>query len=212
MQARASDSGCVSDGRPPTAVAFRRAPGQFGTDTTRPAADRGQTTVDFGIGMSLFLVALLGVLLFVSGTMQPFTKGSQEDLGLADRVATGLSEGMLGDPARPHVLNATCTVAFFDDDSPDHCRHSGTNLTERVGVKPWQLLNVTVQADLTSSPGDETLCWDVARERVVALGSTDCSIPLSAGPRPLQRSGDVVTARRVVTINGTDATLRVEVW
>lgn len=162
--------------------------------------------------MSLFLVSLIAILLFVTGTMAPFTGSGQEHIGVADRVASSLTEGQLGDPARPHVLNSTCTVAFFEDTSPDYCNYSGASLTERVGVVQWQLLNVTVQADLTAGPGDETACWDATDESVVALGSTDCDVALSAGPRPVQSSGNTVTARRVVTIDGRDAILRVEVW
>lgn len=186
----------------------RRRPGPGGS----AGADRGQSTLDFALGASLFLLALIGVLVFVSGTMQPFNEGSRENIGVADRVADSLSEGLLAEPRTPHVLNATCTVAFFDDNSPSHCRHSGTNVTERVGVKHWKLVNVTMQADVEGGPDEETLCWDGTDERVVEQASTDCDTVFTAGPNPPGSASDTVTARRVVTINGTDTTMRVEVW
>jgi len=180
-----------------------------GRDRSR---ERGQTTLDFALGASLFLLALIGVLVFVSGTMEPFTQGSQEDIGVADRVADSLAEGLLVDPAEPHVLDATCTVEFFADNSPSDCRHSGSNLTERVGVKNWQLVNVSMQTDLTGGPDEEIVCWDNTDDRVVDRGAAACDRQFTIGPTPPPRVGDTVTARRVVTINGTDTTMRVEVW
>ena len=174
------------------------------------SAERGQSTLDFGLGASLFLLALIGVLVFVSGTMQPFNEGSRENIGVADRVADSLSEGLLAEEATPHILNATCTVEFFDDNSPNHCRHSGTNLTERVGVKHWKLVNVTMQADVTGGPDEETLCWSGSDTLVEQTAG--CGTVLTAGPETPGSAADTVTARRVVTINGTDTTMRVEVW
>jgi hypothetical protein len=175
------------------------------------SADRGQSTLDFGLGASLFLLALIGVLVFVSGTMQPFNEGSRENIGVADRVADSLSEGLLAEEATPHVLNATCTVEFFDDNSPSYCRHSGTNLTERVGVKHWKLVNVTMQANVTGGPEEETLCWSNS-DTLVKQADSDCDTVFTAGPQTPGSAADAVTARRVVTINGTDTTMRVEVW
>jgi len=174
--------------------------------------ERGQTTLDFALGASLLLLTLIGVLIFISGTMEPFTEGSQEDIGVADRVADSLAEGLLADPAEPHVLNTGCTVEFFADNSPSHCRHSGSNLTERVGVKHWQLVNVTMQANVTGGAAEEILCWDDTDERVVHRGASGCNRQFTVGSTPPVSVGDTVTARRVVTINGTDATMRVEVW
>lgn len=191
----------------------RRGPGASPARRTT-ATERGQTTLDFALGASLFLLALLGVLIFISGTIEPFAEGSQEDIGVADRVADGLAEGLLAEPASPHVLNETCTVAFFEDTSPDYCRHDGANLTDRVGVKHWQYVNVTMQTNLTTDPGEETVCWDQATEGIVARSkcNTGGDVVFTAGPTPPESASDTVTARRVVSINGTDTTMRVEVW
>lgn len=205
-------SDASGDGPPRRHRGVSERSGDGGPFRRRGRAGRGQTTLDFALGASLFLLALIGVLVFVSGTMEPFTEGSQEDIGVADRVADSLAEGLLVDPARPHVLDTTCTVEFFADNSPNDCRHSGSNLTERVGVKYWQLINVSMQADLTGGPDEEILCWDGTDERVVARSVASCDRQFTVGPTPPPRVGDTVTARRVVQINGTDATMRVEVW
>jgi len=192
-------------GRATRAPRAGRRPGPGGS------ADRGQSTLDFALGASLFLLALIGVLVFVSGTMQPFNEGSRENIGVADRVADSLSEGLLAEQGTPHVLNATCTVEFFDDNSPSHCRHSGTNLTERVGIKHWKLVNVTMQANMTGGPEEETLCWS-SSDSLVEQAAGTCNTVFTAGTRTPGSASDTVTARRVVTINGTDTTMRVEVW
>jgi hypothetical protein len=218
MKSSVSDSECRRECEPRGAPSPHR--GTNAGDDGRPERrfggdrriERGQTTLDFALGASLFLLALIGVLVFVSGTMEPFTQGSQEDIGVADRVADSLAEGLLVEPDEPHILDETCTVEFFAGTSPSDCRHSGSSLTERVGVKNWQLVNVTMQTDLTGGPDEEIVCWDGTDDRVVTRSAPGCSQQLTVGPTPPPRVGDTVTARRVVTINGTDATMRVEVW
>lgn len=200
-----------SDHTPDRARESHAAPPAVGRSAGSARPGRGQSTLDFALGASLFLLALIGVLVFVSGTMEPFAEGSQEDIGAADRVADSLAEGLLADPARPHVLNATCTVAFFEDTSPNHCRFSGDNLTARTGVKNWKQVNVTMQANLTGDAAEETLCWDTTGG-VVPRSESACDRVFTAGSMPPVNAGDTVTARRVVWINGTDATMRVEVW
>lgn len=176
--------------------------------------DRGQTTLDFTIGMTVFLIVLIAVLMFIPGTLSPFTQGSQDDIVSVNRIADGLSEGLLGDPATPHVLNTTCTVAFFDDRDESYCRYSGSSLNERVGLVPRHRVNVTVQTNLTTDPGEELVCWDAANDELVASSDPACDASDTAftiGESP-EYATDTVTARRVVTIDGNDTTMIVEVW
>ena len=78
----------------------------------RPSGERAQTTIDFAIGIGLFLLVVAFVVAFVPTIFTPFqsTQGPQT----ADRIATSLSTDRLGDPSNPYVLNATCTDGFFD--------------------------------------------------------------------------------------------------
>jgi hypothetical protein len=175
-------------------------------------SDRGQTVLDFTIGMSLFLLVLLFVLLFLPGVLSPFTSGSQVEIGLTNRIADSLSEGLLGDPATPHVLNTTCTVAFFDDNSPGYCRHSGSNLTSRLGLKSYQQTNITMKANITGDDARERLCWDDSNDQLVWIGHSNCTTPLMIGPTPPADFDTAMTASRTVRLEGTETTMTVEVW
>lgn len=93
-------------------------------------ADRGQTTLDFAIGISVFLITVAFVLAFIPGMLQPFTGGLEEETVAVNRVADSLSQGMLGDPAEPNTLDRECTVIFFenqDDSSLDSGGDDGEN-------------------------------------------------------------------------------------
>jgi hypothetical protein len=173
---------------------------------------RGQTTLDFAVGVSVFLLALLAVLLFIPGTIDPFTEGGQDNIVSANRVASSLSEGLLGDPATPHVLNATCTDAFFEDTAPSYCLFAGASLTERVGLSSSTGVNVTIRSNLsTDADGADLLCWTgsaLAEQDNCGAGDTVFRI----GDSPPEDFGTTVSARRIVDIEGTDATLLVEVW
>jgi len=184
----------------------------------RPRADRGQTTFDFTVGVSIFLLVVVSIFVFVPGTLEPFSEGGQEDIVTTNRVADSLSEGLLGDPGQPHVLNTTCTVEFFRGNSPGYCRYDGNNLTERIGVENRAFVNVSLRSNTTGSDGTDVLCWDEddgPTPRFVERDDGTCDggeVVTAVGPTPPRGSGTAVTARRIVQINGTDATLLVEVW
>jgi hypothetical protein len=76
--------------------------------------DRGQTTLDFAVGVSIFLLTAIFVLTFVPGMLEPFEQSTQEEIAAADRIATDLVEGTLASPDNPHVLDRECTVIFFE--------------------------------------------------------------------------------------------------
>lgn len=83
--------------------------------------DRGQTTLDFAFGVSVFLLTAIFVLTFVPGMLEPFEEGTQEEISAADRIATDLVEEELASPDRPHLLDRECTAIFFEsrDDGND---------------------------------------------------------------------------------------------
>jgi len=180
--------------------------------------DRGQTTLDFAIGTSLFLLVFASIFIFVVGTLQPFAQGNQDEIVSANRVADSLSEGLLGDPATPHVLNVSCTQAFFEgvnggppSNPPEICGYQGGELSERLGIKDQQFAAVTVRGDLSNDgDGTDILCLDSSNE--LAEHDNCSGTELQIGASPPQQSGTVVKARRVVQINETDAILTVEVW
>jgi hypothetical protein len=184
---------------------------------------RGQTTLDFATGMSVFLIILIAVLLFIPGSLEPFTGGNQDDIVTSNRIGDHLSEGLLGDPSNPHVLNTSCTIAFFENRSGG-CRFSEGPLQERIGVADWQLVNVTLQGNLSSDGGrEDVLCWDDNGGNPGQLAETgntgSCDTTFAVGSTPSSSGEATVTARRVVSINRSagsdekvDVALVVEVW
>lgn len=196
---------------------------------------RAQTTLDFAIGVSVFLLAVMFVLAFAPGMLDPFTGRVAEQRVASNRIADSLSNGMLGHPGDPSVLNVSCTVAFFDpvntddtttnDDWVGGCRYEQTNdLTARVGAEGRPNgtgfdLRVRILGEDADGDGDlDVLCWDADQPAVVTESHADCDsgdTVLTVGATPPTATGSVVVARRGVYLphgTGTDATLVVEVW
>ena len=184
---------------------------------------RGQTTLDFAVGMSTFLLVFAFVLTFIPGMIQPFSASDQEATVVADRVADQLSQGLLGDPGTPYVLNGTCTADFFDDAA--ECSFSGNNVSERVGLsrygegKPYRSqINVSVEGNLSDSDGSAVLCRDDTNETIVERDNGSCDegdpadVVLQDGATLPENRSSVVVARRAVSIDSRDATLLVRVW
>ncbi|WP_434530968.1 DUF7287 family protein [Haloarcula sp. NS06] len=176
---------------------------------------RGQTTLDFAIGMSLFLSVLIFIFLFIPGLLSPFSAAVQEETVTTDRVADGLTMGMLGSPQQPYVLDEHCTREFFAGNTPPSgCGYnSGGSTEERVGLDPaLENVNVTVRGNATATAAaDETLCWDGANRELVAA-SGGCGTILTTGGNPPTNNDASVTALRVVSLNGQDVTVRVVMW
>ena len=191
--------------------------------------NRAQTPLDFAIAMGIFLLAVTFVFTFIPSLTAPFVDGDQDKSVTADRVASHLAEGALGDPAEPFVINDTCAEVFFDGSNtiPSHCGYSGSNLGERVGVDTDRLqVNVTVEQIDPDATGDDrfrTVCTDTNGGAVIheEVSGTSCGgAEFMIGDEPTN-SSSVVIARRIVTIpdcqfgsdvRSCDVTLRVEVW
>ena len=187
--------------------------------------DRAQTPLDFAIAMGIFLLAVTFVFTFIPSLTAPFVEGNQDKSVTADRVASHLAEGGLGDPAEPFVVNDSCAESFFDGTTaPSHCGFSGDDLGERVGVDTDRLqVNVTVEQIDPDATGDDrfrTVCVDKDDDVSHADNGTapDCDEKFVVG-ETADADDSVVVARRIVTIPGCtfdtkscDVTLRVEVW
>lgn len=163
--------------------------------------ERGQTVLDYAMGVGLFFVALVFVFGIVPGMFDPFTVGS--DTGVGDRVASSLSVDQLGDPAEPYVLNEECTWEFFDqmqtgDDAPASCRFDTTvdGPAAMYGLDSSTSLNVTI-TDFDDTP--------------VVLSGAGGDRTLRAG-EPLPTTSSITTARRNVHLAGRTYRLEVNVW
>jgi len=167
--------------------------GRTAADARRPD-ERGQTLIDYAIGVGLFLLAVAFVFSYVPGMLDPFT-AEQENVQLADRAATQLSEHHLARPGEPFVLDAECTDKFFTGD-PD------------VGGCPFD----DYGSDLSNAFGaDDATHFEVS---IVQADGTvvDRTVPLTAGETPPSGSQAVTTARRAVHYRDRTYQLVVRVW
>lgn len=176
---------------------------------------RGQTTLDFTIGMTVFLVVIIFIFLFAPGILTPFTVSGQSEAVTVDRTADHLSQDALGNPDHPYLLDRGCTVAFFDrdsaDDGPgtDECRYDDAPLNEQLGLADFRTINVTILGNVSGGTESTQLYWDTD-DRNLTADSGDGDVALSIGDDVEQRRA-TTTATRVVTLNGQDVTMRVVV-
>ena len=180
--------------------------------------DRGQTTLDFAIGVSVFLLAVSFIVLFVPTMFDPFSLGDGAGPVVAERSATHLADGLLvADPGTPGTLDAGCTIAFFTANSTaatnEDCRVVPTDsLARDVGAisaeeatdedipQRWRV-NASVQA-LNESNGVAVRADDVQSGY-----GTD---RLVRGPD--SRGNNADTYSKVVTVDEDRYRIVVRVW
>jgi len=189
-----------------------------GTDEQRDG-ERGQTTLDFAIGISIFLSVLLFILLFLPGMLSPFTQSAQAETVSSNRVADQLAQGTLASPSEPYVLDRYCTVEFFNDSTaPSQCDYDDGEVDEQGGVaESRQQVNITLRGNFTAAGnGNDLLCYnntnvDSGLNETSSDPCTGDAVTLARGP-PAPTNRPSITSVRVVAIDGTDATLQVEMW
>jgi len=179
-----------------------------------PDRVRGQTTLDFAIGVSVFLAVLLFIFLFIPGILSPFTASAQDETVTSNRVADQLAAGTLASPEQPYVLDSYCTVSFFENET-DHCQFSGDSLEAQLGLDArYQHVNVSLRGNLTTAgSGQDVVCWDGTGNEtgLVETSDSQCGTHLERGD-PVPTSEPSVTSVRVVSLDGQDVTLFVEMW
>ncbi|WP_459877870.1 DUF7287 family protein [Halorubrum gandharaense] len=155
--------------------------------------DRGQTVLDFVVGMSVFLLAVGFTFAFVPSLLEPFTAGEGAKMVVAERSAAHLAETSLAAGSTPAVLSTECTRDFFDEVPNDDCNweHSAADLSAELGVVDHHGLNVTV----ANSSGSHSID----------------SVPLVAGDEP-PPGASVSTGSRMVDLDGETYRLTVRVW
>lgn len=183
--------------------------------------NRGQTTIDFTIGISVFLGVIIFIFVFAPGILTPFTVTGQSEAVTVDRTADYLAQDALGSPDEPYVLDRGCTVAFFDrsaDDPPDTnddtCRYDGDPLNEQLGLADFRAVNVTLRANLSGGGGLSQLYWDTNDRELATTDDPDHvdsdHVELTIGDS-LESQRSTTTATRIVTIAGEDVTMEVVV-
>lgn len=92
-------------------------------------ADRGQTAIDFVVGVGLFVLAVAFVLAFVPSMFAPFFGGGVGDSLVTDRsVAYLADQELVADPSTPGVLDESNVKKFFDEECSD------PPLAEQLGI------------------------------------------------------------------------------
>lgn len=176
-------------------------------DTPPHVRPRGQTTPDFVIGISVFLVTIAFIVAFIPQMLVPYQ--DQDHAAVTERVAGTLTGTLLGsvESESASVLNESCTVAFLTQTDGTGCPFNTTTaLTTQVGIESHYAVNVTLKRDVAGGPAPDILC---ANDGAIGTCGTD---RLAVGPSVPTDSRSVATTQRTVFINGTDATLEVTVW
>lgn len=177
---------------------------------------RGQTSIDFAIGMAVFLGVVLFVFTFVPGILQPFDLSGEEEPAVSNQIADSLTQDLLGSPEQPHVLDTYCTVSFFDGNASatSDCRYNSTDPTEQFDLTDTQDVRI-VMSETFEEDGRTSLCWTPEDAGGPELYSGDCTIDdieLATGSDPPGNGTSTVTARRVVSLHGQSVTMEVLVW
>ncbi|MEZ3164067.1 hypothetical protein ABNG03_07965 [Halorubrum sp. RMP-47] len=156
------------------------------------SADRGQTVLDFVVGMSVFLVTVGFTFAFVPSLLEPYAVGEGATVIVAERGAARLAESSLAGSGSAATLSHACTFAFFNgtdsetasDESDCIWRANAEDLHAELGVDDTRGLNVTVT-------------WNGT---VGELDSGGHNATMRAGPAP-PRDRSVAAASRIVTID-----------
>lgn len=160
------------------------------------AGERGQTTIDFAIGATLFLLVMAFVFIFVPVMFEPFTTSQSEPL-VADRVANRLATDILGKPDQPYVLDEDCTASFFDaadPSAPAKCEHLDQFDDYGASLHPHLSLGVEQNTNIN-----------------VTLVDPSGNVEEAVGT-PRGGAVDVITAQRRVLYKDESYELFVRVW
>lgn len=142
---------------------------------------RAQTTIDFLIAISTFVVVIGFLFSFIPGITAPFDDGQSANPIIADRTATHLASDTLTSPASAETLNGTEVTDFFGTEG---------GLNDELGVRGTKRLHVAI----ADSNGD-----------VVTYNGVE----LARGSEPPTESGRVTTARRSVALDEQPCRLEV---
>lgn len=162
--------------------------------------DRGQTTLDFAVGASVFLIAVIFVIAYAPTMFDPFAGGSGSKLVVADHAATALSGDLLvSSTADPGTLSAGCVVAFFEGDPPGSDCPTEADFDTLDDALSLDGRNVEVTIHALDAPASEPATPEWANEGLTRSNS---------GSAP----SDIAVATRTVSIEGHQYRLTVRVW
>lgn len=161
--------------------------------------DRGQTGIDFVVGMGVFILTIGFVVAFVPGMLTPFSDDTTGPL-VADRVADDLVSATLVAGPGHTTLDVASMETFFTQDIDDASR--------QFAVPSSYNLNVTVERDVPGSSRRDVLRLSPDGPRL-ALGEP---VPTVGGS--VSKTARVVALDddAVLDNDGNSAVVVVRIW
>ena len=169
---------------------------------------KAQTSIDFLIGMVIFIGALLFVFQFLSGTILPFTQGANEKTITVDRVSNSLYYDKMGTDEKGVI-----DLRYLYDESDSEVISENELLRDLNVDTTRHSINVTV---VTEDGVDED---DVEVVEINENGLADSGgDPVQIGPTPIS-SNSINRATRVGYVRQTDVAtdpetvvVRIRMW
>lgn len=161
---------------------------------------RGQTTIDYTIGIVLFLSVMGGVFLLLPTVFEPFSTSTTAETIVADQIATQLTTELL-QAEDPAAIDAVCTAAFFGQNTSldSECSFTADDSLEDItGLDSTTDTTISIH-ETGESPDDSAtttvdgVTYDLLRETSDTTENT-------------------AVASRTVELNGDAYQLTVEVW
>lgn len=170
---------------------------------------RGQTSIDFLTGMTLFILTVVFAFQFMFGMVQPYSSTAEESTRISDRVSDRLYTDILSSPnGSPGELSYGSVSSFFENRSESEIR-------EVLGLSKTDRFNITLSSDYTSYGVRDNLVayWpmnerrseeatDIANEPGERLNG-DIQGNVTVGVRGISSSG-------AYRFDGDDAAVRVD--
>lgn len=133
--------------------------------------DRAQTSIDFVVGVGVFLLAVAFVLAFVPSMFAPFFGMGAGDALTADRSAAYLAENALvEDPSTSGALDRDAVDTFFHE-----C--SSATLAQQLGVGT-SAINVTIgnRSGTEWACGDRPAAAETVSNRIVTINENQYTL------------------------------------
>lgn len=171
---------------------------------------RGQTNLDFVLGVSIFVIAVVFVWLLVPNLFGTFTTEATHGESLAaDRAANRLAMDALANTPGQTEINEECVAAFFDGTaSSQGCGFDNSDsLSDQLGLDSHQSINVTIEF-----ANGTVMCWNGPDEEGFSAPPCPSDGQLLARGTQDGSNSDVSVAQRVVSIDDQRAVIVVRVW
>lgn len=166
------------------------------------STSRGQTTLDYAIGASIFLFVVGGTFLFIPTIFDPLSTSTTTNALVADQTATHLTTQLLNNGETTATLDAVCTAAFFGQNAAldDECAFDTTSSTrDIVGVSESTDMSISItNTQPTGAPSPVVQEFEGNTYELNRATDTD--------------SRNIAIATRIVSLNGERYQLTVEVW